>query len=89
MASILGVFEWLGNLGLFLKQVFSAAISSSFEWLKFVRQLDEVGVKSLPLISLAGAAIGGRLQSGSIRCQISSPISDRLRGYDRDESDCY
>jgi phospholipid/cholesterol/gamma-HCH transport system permease protein len=57
-ASRFGVFEWLGELGLFLRQVFKATIGASFEWREFVRQLDEVGAKSLPLVCLAGAAIG-------------------------------
>ncbi len=42
-------------------QVFGLAISSPFERYEFIPQLDEVGSKSLPLVSLASAAIGAVL----------------------------
>jgi ABC-type transporter Mla maintaining outer membrane lipid asymmetry permease subunit MlaE len=51
-------FEWFGNLGIFSWRVLTAAITPPLEWRELVRQLDEVGSKSLPLVVLAGAAIG-------------------------------
>jgi phospholipid/cholesterol/gamma-HCH transport system permease protein len=53
--------EWFGELGLFAWQVILAAVSSPFEGREFLRQLDEIGSKSLPLVALAGAAIGAVL----------------------------
>ena len=53
-----GFFEWFGNLGIFSWQVLKAAVTPPFEWRELIRQLDEVGSKSLPLVALAGAAIG-------------------------------
>ena len=51
-------FDWFGNLGLFYWHVLKAAATPPYEWREFFRQLDEVGSKSLPLVALAGAAIG-------------------------------
>ena len=51
-------FEWFGSLGVFSWQVLKAAITPPYEWRELVRQLDEVGSKSLPLVALAGASIG-------------------------------
>ena len=53
-----GFFDWFGNLGLFSWQVLKAAATPPYEWREFFRQLDEVGSKSMPLVALAGAAIG-------------------------------
>ena len=53
--------EWFGELGLFVWQVILAAVSAPFEGREFLRQLDEIGSKSLPLVALAGAAIGAVL----------------------------
>ena len=53
-----GFFDWFGNLGLFSWQVLKAAVAPPYEWRELFRQLDEVGAKSLPLVALAGAAIG-------------------------------
>ncbi len=51
-------FEWFGNLGIFSWNVARAACTPPYEWRELVRQLDEVGSKSLPLVALAGSAIG-------------------------------
>jgi phospholipid/cholesterol/gamma-HCH transport system permease protein len=56
-----GFFEWFGNLGIFFWQVLRAAVTPQFEWRELIRQLDEVGSKSLPLVALAGAAVGAVL----------------------------
>jgi phospholipid/cholesterol/gamma-HCH transport system permease protein len=55
---IAGPFEWFGNLGIFFWQVVRAAVTPPYEWRELVRQLDEVGSKSFPLVALAGAAVG-------------------------------
>jgi phospholipid/cholesterol/gamma-HCH transport system permease protein len=51
-------FEWFGDLGVFAYQVARAAVTRPFEFRELVRQLDEIGSKSLPLVALAGAATG-------------------------------
>jgi len=53
-----GFFEWFGSLGVFSWAVLKAAVTPPFEWRELIRQLDEVGSKSLPLVALAGGAIG-------------------------------
>ena len=53
-----GFFEWFGSLGIFLWQVVRAAVTPPFEWRELIRQLDEIGSKSLPLVALAGSAVG-------------------------------
>ena len=51
-------FEWFGELGIFCGRLVRAAITPPFEGRELIRQLDEVGSKSLLLVSLAGAAVG-------------------------------
>jgi phospholipid/cholesterol/gamma-HCH transport system permease protein len=53
-----GFLEWFGNLGVFSWQVLKAGVTPPYEWRELIRQLDEIGSKSLPLVVLAGAAIG-------------------------------
>jgi phospholipid/cholesterol/gamma-HCH transport system permease protein len=55
------LFEWFGELGIFSWRVMRSAVRRPFEGRELVRQLDEIGSKSLPLIALAGAAIGAVL----------------------------
>jgi phospholipid/cholesterol/gamma-HCH transport system permease protein len=50
--------EWVGDLGFFCWRVAKAIFSRPFEGAEFLRQLDAVGAKSLPLVALAGAATG-------------------------------
>jgi len=52
------LFEWFGELGIFSWRVLCAAVTPPYEWRELVRQLDEIGSMSLPLVALAGAAIG-------------------------------
>src|ERR671936_362806 len=52
------VFEWFGEMGVFCGQLVRAAVTPPYEWRELLRQMDEVGTKSLPLVALAGAAIG-------------------------------
>ncbi|MGD0416278.1 MAG: ABC transporter permease [Terriglobales bacterium] len=51
-------FEWFGDLGIFFWQVVRAAVTPPFEFRELFLQLDEIGSMSLPLVALAGAAIG-------------------------------
>lgn len=50
--------EWFGELGTFFCRVVRAGVTPPFEFRELLRQLDEIGSKSLPLVALAGAAIG-------------------------------
>jgi phospholipid/cholesterol/gamma-HCH transport system permease protein len=50
--------EWFGDLAIFFWQVLRAGVTPPFEFRELFRQLDEVGSKSLPLVALAGAAVG-------------------------------
>jgi len=54
----LSFFEWFGELGLFGARLARAAVKPPYEFRESVRQMDEVGSKSLPLVALAGAAMG-------------------------------
>jgi phospholipid/cholesterol/gamma-HCH transport system permease protein len=55
---IVGFLEWFGELGMFAWQVMRAAVTPPFEFREVFRQLDEIGSKSLPVVALAGGAIG-------------------------------
>src|ERR1700682_4746484 len=56
--SLQAMVEWVGDLGLFCIRVAKALFSGPFEGAEFLRQLDAIGSKSLPLVALAGAATG-------------------------------
>ena len=47
----LSFFEWFGELGLFGARLARAAVKPPYEFQESVRQMDEVGSKSLPLVS--------------------------------------
>ncbi|HYM08381.1 MAG TPA: ABC transporter permease [Terriglobales bacterium] len=55
---LVSFFEWFGEFGMFCGQLLRAAVAPPYEGRELIRQLDEVGSKSLPLVVLAGAAIG-------------------------------
>jgi phospholipid/cholesterol/gamma-HCH transport system permease protein len=55
---VVSVFEWFGELGIFCTRLFRAALLPPYEIKELIRQCDEIGSKSLPLIALAGAATG-------------------------------
>ena len=55
---VFGPLEWFGELSEFCWRTSKAAITPPYEWKELLRQLDEVGAKSLPLVLLAGSAIG-------------------------------
>ena len=82
-----GLFEWFGELGIFAWQVMRSAFRRPFEGRELLRQLDEIGSKSLPLVALAGAAIGAVLTLESryslIRFRREIHASGRHRVLDR------
>ena len=51
-------FDWFGNLGIFFWRVLKAGVTPPYEGRELIRQLDEVGSKSFPLVVLAGIAVG-------------------------------
>jgi phospholipid/cholesterol/gamma-HCH transport system permease protein len=53
--------EWFGDIGIFAWQVMRSAVRRPFEGRELIRQLDEIGSRSLPLVALAGSAIGAVL----------------------------
>lgn len=55
---IIAFLEWFGELGVFCARLFRAALTPPYEGRELLRQMDELGSKSLPLVALAGAAIG-------------------------------
>ncbi len=57
-AFVIRFFEWFGDLGFFCFQLVRALFLPPYEAREFAHQLDELGAKSLPLVSLAGAATG-------------------------------
>lgn len=56
--SMVRSFEWFGDLGLFCFQLVRVVFLPPYEGKEFLHQLDELGSKSLPLVALAGAAMG-------------------------------
>lgn len=52
------LFEWFGELLLFLIRLLRSICVPPYELKELVRQCDEIGSKSLPLVALAGAATG-------------------------------
>ena len=56
--ALLSFFEWFGELGVFCLRLVRAALTPPYEGRELIRQMDELGSKSLPLVALAGSAIG-------------------------------
>lgn len=54
----LSLLEWFGGIGGFCVKLLKAAARRPYEFKELFRQMDEVGAKSLPLVALAGSAIG-------------------------------
>jgi len=50
--------EWFGEWGIFCTRAFRSALAPPYELRELIRQCDVIGAKSLPLVVLAGAAIG-------------------------------
>jgi len=55
---LVAALEWFGEIGMFSAQMVRAALSPPYEFRELIRQCDNVGSKSLPLVALAGAATG-------------------------------
>src|SRR5258708_32201533 len=51
-------FEWFGEFGVFCGRVARAIFSRPFEGRELLRQMDNIGSKSLLLVMIAGAATG-------------------------------
>src|SRR5580700_7571574 len=58
MSYVISFFEWFGDLGIFVGRTAKSVFVRPVEFREFVRQLDAIGSKSLPLVALAGAATG-------------------------------
>jgi phospholipid/cholesterol/gamma-HCH transport system permease protein len=54
----LGALDWFGGIAEFFGWLTRAAVKPPYEGREMLRQMDEIGAKSLPLVVLAGAAIG-------------------------------
>ena len=54
----LRALEWFGGIAEFCVQLVKAAVKPPYEGRELARQMDEIGAKSLPLVLLAGGAIG-------------------------------
>jgi phospholipid/cholesterol/gamma-HCH transport system permease protein len=52
------LLEWFGEMGIFCAQLFRATVTPPYEGRELLRQMHEIGTKSLPLVVLSGAAIG-------------------------------
>jgi phospholipid/cholesterol/gamma-HCH transport system permease protein len=48
----------IGNISVFIIQIFKETFSSGFEFKEFLRQCFQIGYKSLPLISITGIILG-------------------------------
>src|SRR5215471_2087709 len=55
---VVRALEWFGAIGQFSIQMLKSAARPPYEVRELLRQMDEIGAKSLPLVALAGAAIG-------------------------------
>ena len=58
MAAIISFFTLIGDLSYFGLRAIAAAMVPPFEWQYGLRQVEEIGWKSLPLIVAAGLALG-------------------------------
>jgi len=58
MYYVISLFEWFGDLGIFCGRMARSLFARPFEFREFIKQLDAIGSKSLPLVALAGAATG-------------------------------
>jgi hypothetical protein len=56
--TVVSTFEWFGESGRFSAAFFRALLTPPFEFREFLRQCDETGAKTLPVVALAGVATG-------------------------------
>ena len=52
------LLSWFGELGIFVSRLVRTTFAPPYEFRELMRQMDEIGSKSLPLVSLAGCALG-------------------------------
>jgi len=52
------VIEWIGAISRFIGSTFKAALLPPYEWRELVKQVDDIGTRSLALVGAAGLAIG-------------------------------
>lgn len=57
-ATVSSFFEWFGDLAIFCWRLARAAATPPYEVRELLRQMDEIGAKSAPLVASAGAATG-------------------------------
>ncbi|PYP90260.1 MAG: ABC transporter permease [Blastocatellia bacterium AA13] len=50
--------EWFGDIGVFSWSLIKDALTPPYELRELIRLMDEIGARSLPLVALAGSAIG-------------------------------
>jgi phospholipid/cholesterol/gamma-HCH transport system permease protein len=55
---LVSTVEWFGELGLYFARLCRSALTPPWEFQEMLHQCDEIGSKSLPLVVLAGTAIG-------------------------------
>jgi len=55
---LLRIIEWFGELGIFVARAIRAGITSRYQLKELIRQMDEIGSKSILLVILTGAALG-------------------------------
>lgn len=55
---MLTTLEWFGDLARFIGRTISRAVRPPYEIRELLRQLDDIGTKSVPLVGAAGLAIG-------------------------------
>ncbi|PWT93809.1 MAG: hypothetical protein C5B54_01280, partial [Acidobacteria bacterium] len=48
-----GIFEWFGEFGYFFARLIRRGFLPPYEGGELIRQMDEIGSKSLPLVALA------------------------------------
>src|SRR5438105_13390347 len=51
-------FAWFGELGMFCARVARSAARRPYEFRELIRQMDEVGARSVVLVAVAGAGVG-------------------------------
>src|SRR5438552_18846224 len=54
-------FNWFGEMAAFNSRYVRSALSPPIEGNELIRQMVEIGVRSLPLVMVAGSAIGAVL----------------------------
>ncbi len=55
---MLTTLEWFGDLARFIGRTISSTVRPPYEIRELLRQLDDIGTKSVPLVGAAGLAIG-------------------------------